>query len=107
MNTELIYELTVLEAHIHKTNPPRLHVKATGNASSGGHTNPRLERRVYVKFPEDGIQEYDFLIDVPEGPSSDDIKSHTVEDQWEDFPKELKGVRVYGKTNSMEKILSQ
>ena len=103
MKTELIYEVTELEVHIHKTNPPRLHVTATGNASSGGHTNPRLVRRVYVVFPADGIQEYDFQIDVPDGPSTDDIKSHTVEDQWDNFPKELKGVRVYTKTNKMGK----
>ena len=104
MNTESIYEITGLEVHIHKTNPPRLHVTATGNASSGGHTNPRLERRVYIDFPADGFQEYDFMIDVPEGPSTDDIKSHTVEDKWDAFPEgKLKGVRIYARNNKMEK----
>lgn len=44
-----------------------------------------------------------FKIDVPDGPTTDDIKSHTVEDAWENFPKELKGVRVYAKTNKVEK----
>ena len=102
MHTDLIYEVTQVEAHIHKANPPRLHVTAIGNASSGSQSNARLERRIYVVFPTDGIQEYDFLIDVPDGPTTDDIKSHTVTDTWENFPMELKGVRVYAKSGNLE-----
>jgi len=102
MRTELIYEVTKVEAHIHKVNPPRLHVTAIGNASSGSQLNARLERRIYVVFPADGIQEYNFLIDVPDGPTTEDIKSHTVSDTWENFPTELKGVRVYAKSGNSE-----
>lgn len=103
MTTERIQEVTNVDIHIHKTNPLRLHVTATGNAISGSHINARLERRIYIVFPEDGIQEYDFVVNVPNGPSTDDIKNHTVEDRWDNFPNELKGVRVYAKTNKIEK----
>lgn len=105
MSTQRIYEVTKVEIHIHKSNPSQLHVIATGKASSGGHKNPRLERRVYIVFPEDGIQEYDFVIDIPDGTSTDDIKEHTVEDNWEGFPLELKGVKVFGKTNKREDMI--
>lgn len=50
MSTELIYEVTKVEVHIHKTDPPRLHVTASGNANSGSQLNPRLERRIYIVF---------------------------------------------------------
>jgi hypothetical protein len=105
MHTERIFEIITMNVHIHKTNPPRLHLSATGNANSGSHSNARLERRVYIVFPEDGIQEYDFVVDVPEGLVTDDIKSHTVEDHWEDVPPQLKGVRVFAKINDMEKTV--
>ncbi len=91
-----------MEAHVHKTDPPRLHVTAIGEASSGSHLNARLMRRVYIIFPEDGIQEYDFIVDVPGGISTSDIKEHKVEDHWDSFPAELKGVRVYAQVNHME-----
>lgn len=106
MSIQRILEVATVEVHKHKTQPPRLHVTATGNASSGSHFNPCVEKRVYIIFPEDGIQEYDFLIDVPDGPGTSDIKSHTVEDEWDEFPDELKGVRVYAKTNVIEKLLN-
>lgn len=102
MHTELIYEVTQVEVHIHKTNPPRLHVTAIGNASSGSQSNARLERRIYVVFPADGIQEYDFFLDVPDDPTTADMKSHTVSDTWENFPTELKSVRVYAKSGNIE-----
>ncbi|RYY48906.1 MAG: hypothetical protein EOO06_08815 [Chitinophagaceae bacterium] len=102
MDTQKILEVTAVEAHLDKTHPPTLHVTATGNASSGSQQNPRLERREYVEFPADGIQEYDFLIDGSAGPGTDDIKSHEVEDFWQNPPAELKGARVYAQTNSKE-----
>ena len=105
MSTELIYEVTKVQVHIHKTNPPEFHVTANGNANSGSQSNARLERRIYVDFPQDGIQEYDFYIDVPEGPTTDDIKEHTVSDTLVSFPDELKGARVYAKKNKIEEKL--
>ena len=102
MTSKKIHEVTKVDVHIHKSNPVRLHVTAIGTASSGSHTNPRLKRFIYVTFPADGIQEYDFLVDVPPGPVTDDVKDHTAEDQWESPSKELKGVRVYTETNSKE-----
>jgi predicted Zn-dependent protease len=102
MHTDLLYEVTAVEVHIHKTNPPRLHVTSTGNASSGSQTKARLQRRIYVVFPADRIQEYDILKDVPDGPTTDDIKSHTVSDTCEGFRMQLKGVKVYAKSGNME-----
>jgi hypothetical protein len=103
MTTERISQINDLQVHVHKTNPPMLHVIAKGTASSGSHQNARLERRIYIIFPEDGFQEYDFVVDVPDGPTTDDIKTFTSENQWENFPNELKGISVYAKTNRMEK----
>jgi hypothetical protein len=105
--TELISEVTEVTVHINKTNPPQLVVRATGTASSGSHTNPKLERRIYVTFPADGIQEYDFQIIVPDGPGTTVTKEHTAENTWEDFPVDkLKGVKVYAKNNTLEEPVS-
>ncbi len=49
MNTELIYEVTKVDAHINKTNPPHLHVSATGNASTGSHSNPNSTKHIKMK----------------------------------------------------------
>lgn len=102
MDPQKIFEVTEVEAHLDKTHPVTLRVTATGNASSGSQQNPRLQRREYVTFPEDGIQEYDFLIEGSAGPGTDDMKAHKVEEEWQNPPPALKGVRVIALTNAKE-----
>ncbi|WP_238543606.1 hypothetical protein [Pseudomonas sp. GM79] len=46
-----------------KSNPPQLPISAIGLVGSAGWTNPRLEPRVYIQFPPDGIQDFDFVAD--------------------------------------------
>ena len=108
IKTELIMEVTEVEVTIQKTNPPQLVVKAVGNASSSSHFNPSLERREHVVFPDDGIQEYDFFINVPDGIITTDIKEgvKTDPDVWDNFPQDLlKGVRVSARNNKIEKAI--
>jgi hypothetical protein len=106
MKTELISSVDKVTLSIEKSNPPILVVTAVGTASSGSHQKPKLERRIYVVFPADGIQEYNFNIDVPEGSATTDIKEHTVQDSWPGFPEnDLRGVRVFSKMKALEELL--
>lgn len=105
MNTQRIFKVTGVNLHIHKTNPPKLQVTALGEASTTSHHTPRLARREYIVFPEDGIQEYDFVIHAPAEPGAGVITPHQADDEWEGFPQALKGVRVHAKSNREEKMV--
>lgn len=105
MKTELIHKITNIKVQVHENNPPVLHLLVLGTTDSGNHINPRLARRKYIDFPKNGIQEYDLFIEVSDEQSSDQFKSYGVEDEWYDFPEELIGIKVYGRTNEMEKMV--
>lgn len=92
---------------IFKPLPPILSIIATGEVSSTGYSNARLAPYVYVTPPEDGMYEFDFVAEAPSGASGSamtEIKSE--EFKWQDFPKELKGVRIYAEHNQIEEMLS-
>jgi len=101
MIKDFIHEITSAEAHFSTLNPQALHITASAKASSSSHSKPRLVRRIYVAFPNDGIQEYDFFIDVPDGPIIEEFKTHTATHSWIGFTPELKGIKVISKTNKV------
>lgn len=105
--SEKVKEVKNVALTISKTHPPILGVIATGEVVSTGYSNARLEPYVYVTPPEDGMYEFNFVAEAPSGasgPAITEIKSEEYE--WQDFPKELKGVRIYAKDNQEEKMLS-
>ena len=90
-----------------KTNPATLAVRAIGQVNSGGWTNGRLEPRIYIQFPPDGIQDFDFVADPPTGPSTTVLSYiSSAPLHWPGFPPNLKGVRVHAATNALEAMLS-
>ena len=100
-----IYRLTSVNLTILKTSPPILLIAAEGNTRQGGYTNCRLNPLEYVNPPADGIWEFTFEADEPTGTSTDvitDVKAYTA---WEDYPKELKGVRIAAVYNKIEERL--
>ena len=101
MIKDFIHEITSAEAHFSKLNPQTLHITVSGKASSSSHSKPRLVRRIYVAFPNDGIQEYDFFIDVPDGPVIEEFKILTATHSWVGFTQDLKAIKVISKTNKV------
>jgi hypothetical protein len=104
MTTSILAVSEITSLGLKKSNPPALFVSAKGYVRTGGWTNPRLEPRVYVDPPEDGIQEYDFIADEPDGMVTQAIEvvnaSHVMQIDaltW------IRGVRIYAETNDVER----
>jgi hypothetical protein len=100
----LIYQVISVDLSFEKKDPPNALVKAKGNARSTGYKNPELKPVIYVTPPADGIQDLQFLVDVPTGPDNPVITPHeTPVLRIAPIPKWFKGVRVISETNKIEK----
>lgn len=100
---EKILNVMSIDLQIHKSFPPILEINAIGNTSSLGWTNAHLSPYIYVKPPQDGYYEFDFVAEPPSGFAGQiitPIQAHPF--SWIDFPATLKGVRVFAKSNSIE-----
>lgn len=81
--------------------PPVYMFEVHGTASTSGWTNVRLEPRVYVDPPADGIWEFDFVGDPPSGivlPVLMPVSAFAMM-EWN---ADLRGFRVYSATNAIE-----
>jgi len=91
-----------------KSQPPRLVINASGFVMTSGWVNGRLEPRFYIQFPADGIQDFDFVADPPEGITLMVISPITAKPvEWDNPPAALKGVRVHAQSNKIEALLDQ
>src|ERR1700683_541020 len=98
METLKVNRIDSVSAEILKTNPPSLHIIAKAENTNSNYSNVRLEPRIYITPPADGIWEFDMLGDVP--PIVDTIITKvTAEYDWKNLPKDVKGVKVYSATN--------
>lgn len=86
-----------------KSNPPQLVINASGFVTTSGWKNARLEPRFYLQFPDDGLQDFDFVADPPEDIAGMVISGVTAKPiEWTGPPAHVKGVRVHSKTNDVE-----
>lgn len=92
--------LTVL-----KTHPPALHIHALGLVPTGGWTNGRLVPYMYIDFPADGIWDFDFEADEPQGIVPQVISVITADYNWPGFPENLEGVRIHSSSNKIEVMI--
>ncbi len=91
-------DLTLLKCH-----PPRLVINASGFVTTSGWSKGRLEPRFYIRFPADGIQDFDFVAEPPDGIALMVISPITAAPlEWDNPPVELKGVRVHAQSNQIE-----
>lgn len=98
--TKKVFEVTTVTLVILKKNPPVLEINAYGKVSSGGWKKGKLIPYVYIAPPADGLYEFDFVAGEPNGASIQVISEITSEPfLWDDFPKDLKGVKVYSSSN--------
>ena len=104
--TKKVIEVTEVTLNILKKNPPILEIICKGNVSSGGWSNGQLTPFVYIMPPLDGIYEFDFVADEATGISTQVISEITSEPfMWDNFPAEVKGVKVYASNNFLIKKL--
>ncbi|WP_299470006.1 hypothetical protein [uncultured Gimesia sp.] len=76
--------------------PPNLVVQVLGEVPTGGYTDAKLERAVYVMPPKDGIQDYFLKAAPPTGLAITVISQVNASDTWKKFPSWVKGIRVHG-----------
>ena len=104
--TKKVLKVLEIELSIEKINPPNLVINAKGEVTTGGWSNGHLLPFVYITPPVDGVYEFDFVADPPEGIVPQVITPIDAKPFiWKAFPEELKGVKVYASSNSkIEKI---
>jgi len=101
-------EVKKVDLTLLKSQPPRLVINASGLVTTSGWVNGRLEPRFYIQFPADGIQDFDFVADPPEGITLMVILPITAKPvEWDNLPAALKGVRVHAQSNKIEALLDQ
>ncbi|SCX81285.1 hypothetical protein [Nitrosospira sp. Nsp13] len=96
-----IREVTEVRLAVLESFPPKLRITATGNVPTGGWSNPQLNPVVNIQAPPDGIYDFDFVADPPEGPATQVISSIQAVYVWDSFPADVKGVRVNAAQNSI------
>jgi hypothetical protein len=78
------------------------------DGTTPGWTNIHLSPFVYVKPPADGIYEFDLVGTPPTGIVNELITHYIAEVYvWKNYPKDLKGIKVYAAQNSMIKTLDK
>lgn len=100
--TVKVLEVTSVQVTAYKMLPPTLVVYADGVVPTTGYKNGQLIPYVYIQFPQDGIWDFDFVADKPDGPVLDVLSPIAASYTWYDYPKDLKGVRIHATCNSME-----
>ena len=106
MQTKIL-ETVAIQLQILKSKPPILDIIAIGNVNSSGWKKGSLIPYIYITPPADGIYEFDFVAEPPTGPALSVILPIVAQGQWEDFPPDLKGVKIYSSTNSVISMLNE
>ena len=105
--TVLILEVQNVKLTVYKTEPATLHILAEGVVPTPGYKNPTLAPYVYIQFPPDGIWDFSFMADQPDGIVQQVLQPICATYIWEGYPEKLKGVRVHSSTNSVEALIGE
>lgn len=97
-----IYSVKTVKVALAKSIPPLLIVTAEGSVNSSGWKDGQLSPRVYIRPPEDGIQDFDFLARPPAGFVRPVVTDISAEDVYGRMPGWLKGIRVHSANNAVE-----
>jgi hypothetical protein len=92
---------TVVEVtHEFDKDKKKLTVTAVGQVPTGGWKDAKLTPRATKEAPKDGIYEYDLTAVRPEGIATQVISKVKASHTWENPPKDMKGIKVYGSTEA-------
>ncbi|MEP6606048.1 MAG: hypothetical protein ABJA60_08005, partial [Nitrosospira sp.] len=100
--------LEIINVHISilESFPPQLRIVASGNVPTESWSDPRLVPYIYIQPPPDGIYDFDFVADPPEGVVAQVISPIDAVYAWKSFPEGLKGVRIHASQNSKTALLA-
>jgi hypothetical protein len=72
-------------------------MEVTGEVPTGGYKEPKLIMVTYVKQPDDGIQDFNFVATKPDGIVTQAFAKISARYDWKgDVPRWVKGVRIHG-----------
>lgn len=99
---ELIQSVEDADYRITDTNPPQLHVTATGTVTTGGWGFPQLKVYAQQKPPVQGVLEYDFMAEAPEDYQvviQQEMPIHA-NNLYHDYYPGITAIKINTKTNS-------
>lgn len=100
--TKKVLSVINITFEILKKNPPTLVIEANGTVNSSGWLNAQLNPFIYVAPPVDGIYEFNFVANKPTGIVLEVITViHSKPFFWDNFPPDLKGIKVYAETDDV------
>lgn len=102
---EKILEVAEIELAVLESFPPKLRITASGTVPTGGWSNPKLDPYIYIQAPPDGIYDFNFVADPPEGVATQVISPIEAAFIMENLTSDVKGVRVHASQNSKTALL--
>ncbi|ABD06814.1 conserved hypothetical protein [Rhodopseudomonas palustris HaA2] len=107
-----IMEVTSVDISLVKTKPPQILIVAHGTVPTSGWKTPELSPWFYVRPPDDGIQDFDFVAEEPGGIVLEVITTVVAETTIPRDPADywgpgqpLRGVRIHARGNAKEALL--
>jgi hypothetical protein len=94
-------------ALLEKSEPPQLAITAQGTVPTPGWRAPELIPYVYIQPPPDGMYDFDFVAEPPEGITPQVLTPIAVRHTVQSAPVDLIGVRIHASMNSQEAILGE
>ncbi len=86
---------------------PILVIRAVGTVPTSGWKNPELVPFVYIQPPPDGVFDFDFVAESPEGIVAPAITPIVVNHKLGKVGDEFRGVRVHSSTNAEVALFGQ
>lgn len=107
-----VMDVDTIDVSLTKSLPPAILVVAHGHVPTTGWTKPELSPWFYIRAPDDGIQDLDFVAEAPSGkvgevvlPIVAELTIHRDIANYWGPERPLKGVRVHARANSKEYLI--
>jgi hypothetical protein len=94
-----VFTVKTVDVVIDKSAPPVLSIDVTGEVLTSGWKNPDLSAYVYVRQPEDGVYDFDFIAQEPEGIALEVITPISLSYKTTDFDHDINGVKIHASEN--------
>lgn len=109
-----VLDVDQIDVSLIKTMPPQLLIVASGHVPTTGWSKPALSPWFYIRVPDDGVQDFDFVAEEPHGHAGDVVLPITAETTISRDPQNywgpghpLRGVRIHARSNTKEHLFDQ